>query len=83
MRLANSQAELDLAKEIKRNSKRFLATKIKSEQRKRKWCGNPASIGTKFKVNLDADKKPFDADFSNYNDIVHGGEVKGLRGIRV
>ena len=58
MRLANSQAELDLAKEIKINSKRFLATKIKREQRKRKWCGNSASIGAKIKVNLDTAKKP-------------------------
>lgn len=56
-RLANFQAELELAKEIKTYSKRFLATKIKREQRKRKWCGKSASIGAKIKVNLDTAKK--------------------------
>ena len=58
MRLASSQAELDLAKEIKTNSKRFLATEIKREQRKRKWSGNSASIGANINVNLDTTKKP-------------------------
>ena len=82
MTLADSQSELDLAKEIKTNSKRFLTTKIKREQRKRMWCGNSASIGAKIKVNLDTTKKPFDAVLSNHNGVVHRGEAQGLVGIR-
>lgn len=82
-RPANSQAELELTKEIKTHSKRFLATKIKREQRKRKWCGNSASIGAKIKVNLILPKKTFEADFSNYNIVVQGGKVKGIMGIKI
>lgn len=52
MRLANTQAELDLTKEIKANSKRFLTTKIKGEQRNRKWCVNSASIGANINFNI-------------------------------